>query len=292
MALSWVRRPDVLMVATSAPTYVATSAVLRHVSAFDLTPLRFLAGAALIGGYLLVRRRRLTLRGRDWWRVVLVALLGYGVYGTLVNTGQAVVQAGTTSLLLNMSPVFAFALGFLVLGERTGVRGVIGIIVAVSGVVIITVFGDSGITFEPESLLVLAAALALAGFLVLQQPLLSRIPPVELVFWGCLIGGVSTLPLAHWRLHATEWPASTWIALSVLICFGTALAYCFWNVSLARTSVAKGGALMFAIPVFSVLLGWLLLGQVPSAAVLAGGVLALAGVVILNGADVRVRAPR
>jgi len=41
-------------------------------------------------------------------------------------------------LLLNISPVFAFLLGFLLLRERTTTVGYVGITLAVTGVVVIT----------------------------------------------------------------------------------------------------------------------------------------------------------
>jgi len=123
------------MVAATAPTYVATREALTALSPQDLTAVRFLAGAAIIGLYLLITRQRLTLRRHDWGRMLAVGLCGYAGYGMLLNLGQATVPAGTTSLLLNISPVFAFILSYFVLVERTTRLGYLGMIVAVGGVV-------------------------------------------------------------------------------------------------------------------------------------------------------------
>ena len=123
------------MVLASAPAYVATREVLSVLSPQDLTPLRYLTSAALLGLYLLVMRQRLRLTRRDLPRMLAVALCGYGGYGLLLNFGQATVPAGTTSLLLNISPVFAFVLGYFVLVERTTLRGYLEMAVAVLGVI-------------------------------------------------------------------------------------------------------------------------------------------------------------
>ncbi len=285
MQLSWLRRPDILMVITSAPTYVATSEVLRAVSPLDLTPVRFLGGALLIGLFLLLRRQRLRARGWDLVRIFAVSVVGYAAYGTLLNLGQKTVPAGTTSLLLNTSPVFAFVLGYLVLRERTTPRGVAGMAIAVVGVAVVTVFGGGSLGFDWNALTILAAALLLALFLIWQQPLLARIPPVEMVFWGCTWGGLLTLPLAPATIRPGEWEGRTWFAFAVLIVCGTALAYSFWNLSLAGTSVAEGGSLLLAVPLFSIALGWLLLHQNPTPAAVLGGCIAVGGVMLLNRAD-------
>ena len=128
-------RADVLMVLASAPAYVATREAFTVFSPQDPTPLRYLTSAALLGLYLLVMRERLRLTRRDVPRMPAVALCGYGGYGLLLNFGQATVPAGTTSLLLNISPVFAFVLAYVILLERTTLRGYLEMAVAVLGVI-------------------------------------------------------------------------------------------------------------------------------------------------------------
>ncbi|MFQ4150292.1 DMT family transporter [Arthrobacter sp. LAPM80] len=285
MRLDWLRRPDVLMVVTSAPTYVATGEVLKAVDPLDLTPLRFLMAAAILGVYFLATRGKLLIRKRDVWRVVGISALGYGAYGTLLNLGQTTVPAGTVSLLLNTSPVFAFILGYVVLGERTSRRGIIGMAVATVGVATITVFGPGDLGFDWNAITILAAALVLAAFLIWQQPVLGRVPPVEMVFWGCIVGGLVTLPMAKFDINPQLWGVRTIIAMAVLVVGSTVLAYSFWNLTLAGTSVAEGGSLLFAVPLFSMALGWLILGQIPTLASILGGCIALVGVMLLGRAQ-------
>ncbi|MEV6349148.1 DMT family transporter [Actinoplanes sp. NPDC051851] len=282
MQLTWLRRPGTLMVITSAPTYVATGELLRVISPLDLTPVRFLGAALVIGLFLLIRRRPLTARRGDLVRVFVVSAIGYAVYGTLLNLGQTTVPAGTTSLLLNTSPVFALILGHLLLGERITRRGVAGTVVATAGVAMVAVFGGGRLGLDWNALIILVAALILALYLIRQQPLLSRIPATEMVFWGCLWGGLLTLPLAPFDLRLGAWTGRTWIALAVLVVVSTVLAYSFWALSLAETSVAEGGSLLFAVPLFSITLGWLLLDQVPSPAAILGGCIAVAGVMLVS----------
>ena len=283
----WFLRPDVLMVAATAPTYVATREALTALSPQDLTATRFLVGAVIIGLYLLVTRQRLTLRRHDIGRMLAVGLCGYAGYGMLLSLGQATVPAGTTSLLLNISPVFAFILGYFVLVERTTRLGYLGMMIAVLGVVTITVGGNSGAGFNGNSLLIVGAALLLSIFLIVQQPLFARVPPVETVFWGCVIGGIAALPTTRFDVDPSRLTASFWLSIFVLIVISTVLGYCLWNITLARSSVAEGGSLLLIVPIFSLLLGWLLLGEVPTPAALVGGAAALIGVVMLSRATSR-----
>ncbi len=275
------------MVAATAPTYVATREALTALSPQDLTAVRFLAGAAIIGVHLLITRQRLTLRRHDIPRMLAVSLCGYAGYGMLVNLGQATVPAGTTSLLLNISPVFAFILGYFVLVERTTWLGYLGMVIAVGGVIVITLGGGSETGFNGNALLIVGAALLLSVFLIVQQPLFARVPPIEMAFWGCAIGGFTALPTARFDVDPSRLTASVWVALLVLVVVNTVLAYYLWNLTLSRTSVAEGGSLLLIVPIFSLLLGWLLLSEVPTITALVGGGAALVGVVMLSRATSR-----
>ena len=272
------------MVLTSAPTYVATREALKSLSPQDLTAVRFLSAAVILGAFLFLKRQRLRLTARDLPRMLVVALLGYAGCGLLLNLGQTTVPAGTASLLLNISPIFAFFLGYLVLRERTGKLGYLGIVVALAGVVIITLGGSAAVGFNTDALYIVAAALVLSVFLIVQQPLLRRVHPVEVAFWGSAIGGLASLPVAGFETDPSSFTGSTWVAIVVLAVVCTALASSFWNLSLLRTSVAEGGALLYVVPVLSLLLGWLLLGEVPNVASMLGGAAALAGVFMLSRA--------
>jgi drug/metabolite transporter (DMT)-like permease len=272
------------MVLASAPTYVATREVLKVVDPQDLTPLRFLAAAGVLGGVLLLRRQRFQLKPRDIPRMLWTGLLGYAGFGLLLNLGQTTVPAGTTSLLLNISPVFAFILGHLFLRERTSRRGYWGMLLAAAGVVVITLGDSAAVGFNADALYIVAAALLLSAFLIVQQPLLSRVPALEVVFWGSLIGGMATLPAARFDVVVADFTWSSWLSVGVLTVICTVVAYGFWNVALSKTSVAEGGSLLYVVPLFSLLLGWMLLGEVPSVASLVGGAAALTGVILLSRA--------
>ena len=60
----------------------------------------------------------------------------------------------------------------------------------------------------------------------------------------------------------------------------TAVAFCTWAYALSRTTAGKLGVTAYVVPVLVVLLSWLLLGEVPGPAALAGGALCLAGVAV------------
>jgi drug/metabolite transporter (DMT)-like permease len=58
----------------------------------------------------------------------------------------------------------------------------------------------------------------------------------------------------------------------------TAIGFSTWAYALARTDAGKLGSTTYLVPPIAVLLGWILLGEVPPLVALPGGILCLAGV--------------
>lgn len=113
-------------------------------------------------------------------------------------------------------------------------------------------------------------------------------PPIVTGFWRlALATGVLALTLAP-RVRLAALPRRALLqALAAGACFGADLA--LWNTALVETSVATATLLVNTTPVFVGGFAVLVLGERPGLRLVAGGVLALAGVVLLLGDDLDAR---
>lgn len=93
------------------------------------------------------------------------------------------------------------------------------------------------------------------------------------------------MPLTKKRLlvgdlaHA---PASSAAAAAFLGLVPSALGYLTWSVALARAPIAHTTAALYLVPVVAVLLAWAWLGERPTPLAVAGGALAIVGVVLVR----------
>jgi drug/metabolite transporter (DMT)-like permease len=62
--------------------------------------------------------------------------------------------------------------------------------------------------------------------------------------------------------------------------FPTAVAFTTWAYALSRTTAGRMGATTYLVPPLAVLMGWMVLGEVPPAFALLGGALCLVGVAV------------
>lgn len=111
-------------------------------------------------------------------------------------------------------------------------------------------------------------------------------PAISIAFWrmalatACLGAYCALARVRFWRAwRGIDWWTGAGAALLLALHFG------FWISSLDYTSVAASGVLVSTQPVFVAILGRALLDERPSRAAWAGIALAIAGTVVIAGAD-------
>jgi drug/metabolite transporter (DMT)-like permease len=272
-----------------ASAFVGIQAAGRVLAPGALSLARLLVGTVALGTLVLVRRQPLPRRA-DIPALILFGLLWFGVYNVVLNAAERLVDAGTAAMLVNISPVFIAILGGVLLREGFPRRVVIGCAIGFAGAVTIG-FATSTRGFDAGvgAILCVVAAAAYACGVTVEKPILARSPALTVTWLGCTIGAIACLPFAPQLVselsHAN---ASTWAWALYLGLFPTAVGFSFWAYALARTSSGRLGATTYLVPPISILLGWLVLGDVPPWLAFVGGVLCLVGVAVTRG----VRVPR
>ncbi len=91
------------------------------------------------------------------------------------------------------------------------------------------------------------------------------------------------MPLGGGLLHAARSaPVSGTLAVVYLGVFPGAIAYVAWAYVLSHGPAGRTATVLYLTPVLAIGIAWIWLGEVPKALSLFGGVIALAGVVVVN----------
>lgn len=242
---------------------------------------RLLSGALALGVICLIRREGLPPRSA-WRGIAISGVLWFGFYMVVLNWGEQQVDAGTAALVVNIGPILIALLGARLLGDAMPPRLLAGMAVSFAGAVTVGLsMSDDGGSSVLGVVLCLLAAIAYAGGVVAQKPVLGSATPLQATAYGCIVGAVVCLPFAGQLVsEAADAPASATLNMVYLGVFPTALAFTTWAYALARTTASRMGATTYAVPALVVLMSWLALGEVPGLFTLAGGALCLAGVAV------------
>ena len=85
--------------------------------------------------------------------------------------------------------------------------------------------------------------------------------------------------LAHTVKQA---PLEVTLAVVYLGVLPGALGFVIWTYALSRAPASIVASFLYLVPVFAIFIAWVWLGEIPLALSLVGGVLSLAGVVLVN----------
>jgi len=270
---------------------VATRSLVHELAPLPLLTLRQLLAAGVLLPWAVPALRRID--ARDLPRFIVAGLLGMVGYNLPVTVGLQWLPASSAGLLLATEPVWVLVIGLVFLGERAGPRVLAGTGVALAGVAVIAgpaaLSPGSGTRAVAGAALVLLATLAFGGYMVVLRPLSQKYGPVSATATSSVAGALPYLALA-----GTAWPPRlsppAGAELLFLALGSTVAGMLLWNLA-----VVRGGAgisrLLYLEPVVSVLGAMVFLGERVTAAVLAGGVLVIAGVLMTGDGMARPRRP-
>ena len=263
-----------------ASAFVGIRAAGRVFSPGSLALGRLTIGSLLLGGLTLTRPFVRPSR-RDLGLLLLAGITWFGVYNLALNRAEQLVDAGTAAMVVLIAPLIILALAAVFLKERTTPNLLLGGMLAFAGVAVIGFATTSGRASLWGVILCLVAALSSSIGLVAEKPVLGRISALQATWTCCAIGALCCLPYAPLLIRQLQVAPVGGIAWLVFLgVFPTSIAFTTWAYALARGSAGRVAATAYLVPPITIVMSWLLLGEVPRAIAVLGGVVCLAGVYI------------
>lgn len=255
----------------------------------DVPPLLFVAIRFLVVAAAVVVVPR---PAASWRTIVGVGLfMSLGQFGLLYTSMALGLQPGLAALLLQAQAVFTIVIAAGVLRERPTTAQVVGVAVGVVGLVVVAT-GRGGEAPALAVVLALAAAVSWAiGNVISRRAGVvtgpGRLGALSLTVWSALVVPVPALGLSL----AIEGPAAIGEALAgfgwqpvlstlytAVLC--TIIGYAIFNGLLGRNRSAAVVPWVLLAPVVAMASAAVLLGQIPTAAEVVGGLLLVAGVLV------------
>lgn len=252
---------------------------------FDAGPLalgRLLVGSLALGTVLALRRTWVPPTGREWALLTVCGVAWFAVYNVALNAAEQLLDAGTTSMLVNMGPILIALMAGLLLGEGFPRWLVLGAGTGFVGAGLIGWATSEAAGVDPLGVMLsLLAAAAYATGVVSQKPATRRLPTLQVTFTACVIGTVTCLPFTPAMAAQLQTASATAVAgLVYLGLVPTALAFATWAYALSRMDAGRLGVTTYLVPPLTIAASWPLLGEVPVPLALVGGALCLLGVAV------------
>lgn len=222
---------------------------------------------------------------RAWKMLLLLGVLGVAGFSTLVYVGLQTTTATNGVLLNTTNPVLIILIGWLFLRQRLRAWQMLGVALALLGVLIIVTRGDlqalRALRFTPGDLFVLAGVACWAVYTVCLRWRPAGLEALTFLGATVCVGVAAIAPFYAWELsRAAPMALTPAIAMSILYfaLFPSVLAYIFWNRAVAEVGASTAGLFIYLMPVFGVLLSLIFLRESLYLFHLAGIALVVAGV--------------
>jgi drug/metabolite transporter (DMT)-like permease len=227
---------------------------------------------------------------QDAIRLVVLGMLGNGIYQVFFILGQARSRVATTVLMLASGPALAALLGRIRGTEYLTQRSWSGIALQLVGVSCV-VLGSAGGTGGRDSLLgsalVFASAVSWALFSVLVQPLTGRVPGLLVGAYTMLGGALISFLVGIPSMAAVAWGSlspSVYGAIAYSTIGAMVVAYLFWYQGVKTLGPTHTSMYSNTQPFLAMAVAWATLGESPSRWQVAGATFILSGLILARTA--------
>ncbi|SFR63410.1 Permease of the drug/metabolite transporter (DMT) superfamily [Marinobacter daqiaonensis] len=223
---------------------------------------------------------------RQYWRSMLVlSFFSVTAFNTLLYLAAITTTAINIALINSTIPIMVALLALLLLGERTRPHQVLGIAVALAGMLIVIGQGKlerlTSLSFAMGDLIMVTAVASWGIFSVLLRRFAVPLKPLTFLTVQIALGTIILAPVylvdllwfsGGFRLTPGTLPPLLYVAF-----FPGILAYAFWNHGVLKVGPARSAMFMYLTPVYAAVLAWVFLGERLGWFHLAGGAFILAG---------------
>lgn len=209
---------------------------------------------------------------KDQWKMIAwIGFLSTFVYQAFFMYGMQWTAAGDASLMITFNPLFTALLAIPFLGEKFDKRLGGGLILAVSGVLVLAWYSPNVDLPVDERLLgdamIGLAALSWAGATILMKKAMTGdnpLSPLHLTVWASAVGLLIQTPTAVWEMSQLGFPEASneaWGWLAFLAIASTVMSYVWFADGIKTIGAGRAALYVYLVPVFGIISGWLLIEE-------------------------------
>jgi drug/metabolite transporter (DMT)-like permease len=254
---------------------------------FTLVALRLLIGATTLWVAFRLNGTELPRKRRTYGHLLVMALINITIPFALITWAEQSVDSALAAILNSTVPLFVIVIAPLFLpDEPIRLNGVVGLAVGFIGVVLLVSPGLMSATGDlAGSVALLGSSLAYALGNVYSRRNVRGLPPLvpavfQVTFAFLIVGTIALVVERPWETVRPD--PSAWFSVIWLGVFGSGLAYMLYFRLLGRWGATRTALVAYLLPIYGIVLGFLVLQEHIDITLILGTALIIAGVAIVN----------
>ncbi|ENX36962.1 hypothetical protein F888_02298 [Acinetobacter courvalinii] len=218
---------------------------------------------------------------------ILMGLTGVFAYNLFFFAALSRIEAGRTALFVSLSPILTILAMRIFFHERLQRINYLGVCLALIGTLIVVSKGEFFAAFTQSfgtgEMMMCGAVLSWVIYTICFKQ--TQTPALTMTTYS-LLWGTGFLLLSAWPqlrssgLMDISW--SSWLSILYLGAFGTVLAFIWYAEAIHHIGASRTIIFNNLVPVFAVLLAFLILKEPITWSMLLGGSLSFIGVILTN----------
>ena len=275
-----------------AVSFVATRVALQTVPPLTVVTLRLFISAICFLPWVVSTGGTKGINLRRMGQLFLLSLFGTSLHYGTQTAGLQYTTASNASLYTTTGPITILLLSAILLGERITLRKAVGVLVAVTGVLVVMGW-DTLSAFElgnvKGDLLVLSSIVMWGLFTVFGKKMTDELGALRVTAWVTILGAATMVPVGWIEARAADFSLSdtsgeAWVAIAFLGVACSFFATLLYFVALGLSESQKVGVYLYTIPPMTAVVAYFYLGESLGIGFFVGSLLVLVGVILTEKA--------
>lgn len=283
------------LLAVAAIFFWSFNIIIASYFATSLQPFEIAFGRWFIAAFILVPlawnglRRNFRLLFENAWLVLALALTGIVWDNTLIYYAGHTASAINMGLLDVTGPIFLVVMSWMFLKTPIDAKQVIGLLIAVAGVLTIILRGDftqlTDFKFVSGDGLMLINTFCFAVYSLLQSKRPPQIDQATMLAATVIVGLIIIYPFMMTTVgisglrHLQKIDFAVFFYLGI---FNSVISYLAWNSALSKIGNVKTGVIYYLLPIFSGIEAYFILNEKIYASQIWGGLLIIFGIALTS----------
>lgn len=269
--------------------------IIASYFATSLMPLEIAFGRWFVASLILVPMAWKGLKDNfkllvDHWELVLwLSITGIVLDNTLIYYAGRTASSINMGLLDVTGPIFLVILSRIFLKTPISWQQILGLIIAVFGVMVIIIRGDfsrlAEMKFAIGDLIMLLNTFCFAIYSLLQAKRPPQVSQKTLLAATSVVGVIIIFPFMLWDTGEHRLLSMTGEDLAVLVYLGvcnSVISYLAWNTALYKIGNVKTSIIYYLLPLFTGIEAYFLLNENIYMAQIYGGLLVILGIALVS----------
>jgi drug/metabolite transporter (DMT)-like permease len=275
-------------------TWLASKEGVSHMPALQLAGIRQFFGGMCYVVFFMFKGAKFP-KGKEWRSILILSFLNFALSNGLSTWGVKYISAGLGSIIGAIFPLWLVVIGLITSKSELNSKTIGGLLLGFTGICVI--FYEHlddflNAEFRFGIFLSLASTWSWAFGTLYTKKHAARFNPYFGLGLQMVISGISLFAASHLTNSAiavSAIPWQSWAAIAYLVIFGSVIAFIAYLFALQNLSTEQVSIYAYINPIVAVLFGWMIFGEILTPFIIAGVLITLYGVYLVNRSVIKIK---